>query len=997
MKKGDILHGFKIVRIREMKDMGGIAIEAVHMKSGAKLLHLSNNDEEKLFSAIFKTPAIDNTGRTHILEHMALGGSKRFAVKDPFFAMFYKNSMNTFMNAFTGRDVTFYPFTTTNKRDFFNLAEVYLDLVFFPTLSKESFMQEAWHHALKDPKNINSDLVMGGIVFNEMKGAMSDRGRLILQKSTEFLFPNNTYGFNSGGDPKYIPTLTHKELIASHRQYYHPANCQFLFYGDVPTEELFEFLDKEYLSKFKRIKINISIAEQPRWEEPKYVEAPFPISESEPLEGQTVVTMHFLTNPTSDVLTTLAMDLIADYLLGSDAAPLKKVLLESGLGTGLTQFFGYGKDQRDTVFFVGLNGTEKEHKDKIVDLIVSTCMKIARKGFEKEKIDLALHQLEVEYKTIEGEGYPYPVSLLFRIRSWVHGVDPVFALEINKHIDKLKHSIKEKEGFLENILTKMIINNPHHVVGCWFPDKDLADCDDGDFQKIMQETKAGMTKKDLFKINETAEMLKKKAGEPDSPEALATLPRLPLGDIPTKPLYLKTTEDSGVAGATLLHTEMLSNGMNYIDVAFPIPEIIEDDQLTLLLPFFVEAVCGMGANDQSYEVLAHRELSATGGISGRIHAAGTVEDTFCTKSFLVFSSSALDRNFKAMLEVFTDRVLKADFDDKGRLKNILKQEINWQENSFIESANSFAARFAAQHFSRNTRIKEMVGGITQLRFLKKIALDFDSLYPVLLKQFEIFRSCFLSEKNGLLASFVGSGDNLVIFRDYLNNLNNHKTKKDIYFASLFPNLGVIQKCGKSTGVGIATATQANYNACSMPVFELNEKKTAALFVLSHMLSGDFMFPNIRLKGNAYGARAMFDSLNKVFGLTSYRDPHIIATYKVFDRAFDYVKNEMDLSVDTLERFLVSALGSANMPVRPANASWAALFRHLTGQTQEYRDRFWLNCLSVTEGDIGELMPLLEKAYKKACVCTVSGEDRLKEVKKEFNSELGIDLEIISLT
>lgn len=963
LKAGEAFCGFEVEKVTPVPSIRAVAYQMRHKKSGARVLHLHADDSENLFAIAFKTPPLSDDGRPHILEHSVLGGSKSYPVKDPFVEL-VKSSLATFINAITYSDRTVYPVSTMNRRDFFNLARVYCDCVFFPILGRDCFMREGHHLAFSKPGDISSDLIVQGIVYNEMKGAFSGLDGIMSRAIDRSIFPDNAYGLESGGIPEAIQKLTYEEFQDFYAKYYHPSNSLILIYGDIPTRKHLEFLDGEFLSKFECLEINTEIAVQPRWNEPRYQTIPYPIGENEDAAKKAAVVLTFFANDTVNAVQTLAMLILEEYLLGNAAAPLKKALIDSKLGQDLTPS-GYAMWQRDAYFTVGLRGTEAEHAQKIVELTMATCRNLVEGGFDKDKLNSAVFSLRLQLSEI---GSNYPVSLMQRVYlSWPYGHDPLYYLDIDRYLTDLVERINSETGFLESILEEMIVKNNHYSVLTFVPDKGYMRRQENEFAAKMEEIKAGMSIGELERVAEEAAALEASQSAPNSPEALATLPKLSLSDIHSKPHELNTVREN-VAGRPFLFTDVYSNSINYLDIAFDLQGIDED--LIDYLSLYTSVLRKMGAGDDDYVKMAEREAAATGGIETNLSFEGNVKDPFCVQPFLVVGANSFHEKIGDMMRVLFDRIAKCDLTDMDRMKDVILQKQAAHESDLLHSGHQYALRYANRNSSCNLALVERVDGISQTRFLKELVVRFEARQGELVSKLARIKHFILS-KDRLVASFVGAETQCLTARaglsDFISGLRNEKVV-DKQFAFV-PD--------EDRQTAIVVPAGVAFVASAFPIKNARPEDMAALSLIGRILQYGYLWEQIRVVGSAYGARASYGKTNGAFGFTSYRDPHIKRTLEIYDKAFDYILREMDLNPGALEQLIIGAFGGIDAPIRPRKAVGLALGHYLSKSDKQFRRNFRQNLLSLNGDNIRRVVAeILKPAYAQTSVCVLAGKEKI---------------------
>lgn len=964
----DKLHGFTITAVTELPQIRSTAVQCRHDKSGAQLIHLLADDKENLFSIAFRTPPPDSTGLPHILEHTVLCGSEKYPVKDPFVELL-KTSLATFLNAMTYPDKTVYPVASMNRNDFFNLMGVYCDATLKPLITEKHFKQEGHHFEFSEAGNPESELTIKGIVYNEMKGAYSDLDGIISREIMCSLCPDNAYGFDSGGNPEVIPELTYEKFVEFHKTYYHPANSFIFLYGDIPTEEHLAFLDREYLGSYEQISISTGIDKQPRWSEPQKETVSYPVGSDDTIAGKTAVTLTWLTNDLTDVISSLSMEVLDFYLLGNAASPLRKALIDSKLGEELTDS-GYCGFQRDTFFTAGLKGTEPGKADEIEKLIIDTCRRCVDDGLDADKLASAFHRLELHAREIQSA---YPLRLMDRVyNTWIYDADPLYLLSLSTHLESLRKQYESTPQFFEKQLRELVIDNPHYIRHLFKPDPEYVARSNERFAENMKQKKATMSAEQLAVISKEAEELEAMQSAPNTPEALATLPRLQMSDISPDPMELDTTV-SEVAGAPLLNTRVFSDGISYLQLSFDLGGI--DEELIDYLPLYADVMTRLGAGDDDYVKMAEREAEVTGGIGSGVGASGHAIDTDTMRLAFSLSTKALDRNVTPMLALLTDRITSSDLTELDRLKDVILQKRIHFRSSIIPAGNRYASLYAQKGLSRVGSLSERMSGITYLRMLEDVADNFEARQDELVARLTRVKD-FVLGRGRVAASFVGSDAALAItedwYKEFLGSLRDESPQR------------LSNVLGEAQGArdGIATPANVAFVAKALKGVTANHPDSPALLLLGLHLTFGYLWNEIRVKGGAYGGGAGYDPLGGIFTFSSYRDPNIAKTLKAYGGSFDYITSTMDLSEEAIEQAIIGTVKTLDRPIRPAQAVGAALSRHLNGQSVAFRKDFRDRLLSLTGEDIMRVTKeILEPAFDSAPVCAVSSKEKLEENNK----------------
>jgi len=970
LQPGDKLDGFLVKMVTPLEDLRMTAYQLEHQKSGARLMHLYANDTENLFSISFPTPPPDDTGIPHILEHSVLSGSRKYPVRDPFFEM-YKMSMATFINAMTGWDCTYYPVASNVKQDLFNLAEVYYDAVFHPLLTEQTFKREGHHFAPASKDDPLGDLTINGIVYNEMKGSFSDPESKLYRRTGRGLFPDTIYGRESGGDPKHIPDLTYTNFKRFHQTYYHPGNAYFFFYGNIPTEEYLSFLNNK-LDVFEKSDPQYGITKQPRWSKPQIMEDSYPIGKDETAAEKTYVSIIWLIGDATDVQDLTCHYILSQILLGNEAAPLKKAIIDSKLGQDLI-YSGFSTMGLETTFRVGLKGTEPDRADKFVDLVLKTLTNIADSHVEIDRIEAAFQQAAYHYLEI----LPlFPVYMMDRVLdAWIYNADPLTFLRMNKHLDDCRRRYEADPKLFNNLIHKRILENRHRLTFLLKPDRKWQAKIDVDFTQRMQQVRAKFSDDVMKKISEEADELERISGQPNSPEALAKLPQLKVKNLPTKPKHIPTTIEQLNGGVELLRNDVFSNGVNYLHLDFNLKGLPAD--LWPYLPRYTSAIRKLGAAGMNFEQVASGIASSTGGISCRpyfnTHTSGPDRSLWSLR----FKIKVLDGKIDPALALLHDLIFELNPRDKNRLHDVLVQAQARYRTKFVHRGSDTAARHAARGFSPQAYLSEIVNGLPQLSLTEVLTNKFDQLNPDIMDNIEKIRN-FLLVRRRLTASFTGSEHVYKIVRSRLSDWINEMRDEPINENSI--NFTPYKKLPRE---GLAGPIQVAHCARIFPAPHFSHPDEALLRLGARLISLEYMLNEIRFKGNAYGAWFGYNSIRSKMQLGSYSDPHVVRTLRVFDNVVDYVQ-KADWTQTDVNRAIIGSAKHAEKPIRPEEATGFALHRHLTGHSPELREERYLKILSATAEEVKRAMlEQLDSNFSRSAVCVVSNREKLEEANQQM--------------
>lgn len=974
---GQRLHGFQVVQVAQIPDIRVTAYELEHEATGAKVLHLHCDDRENLYAIGFRTPPGDSTGLPHILEHSVLAGSDRFPLKDAFNELM-KGTLQTFINAFTYPDKTIYPVASQVRADFFNLARVYTDLVLRPRLLRQTFAQEGHHLELADPGDLGSDLVISGVVYNEMKGAYASPDNLMYKAIQENLYPETAYAHDSGGNPEEIPKLTYEEFRRFHRDYYAPTNARWFLYGDIPTADHLAFLE-EMLSGFDRVPVDSSVKSQPRWSKPARVRGGYPVGKGENLQGKTTVNVAWMTAENTDDETALLLQVVSGMLVGSAAGPLRKALIDSGLGEDLSPVSGLERDLKQIAFAVGLRGADPGKADRIESLILETLDHVAASGFERDLIEGTLHQVEFQGREIKRSAYPYGILLMGRaFHAWLYGGDPLSGLNFPRLIEGIRGKWAENPGIFQDIVKTWLLDNPHRLLSVMEPDPACNEKREAARKRQLAGIKASLTVADLERIRREADHLKKFQSEADSPEALATLPRLHLKDMRRK-VETVPTEETSIGGVPALVHDIFTNGIVYLDLAFDISDVPED--LQAYLPLLGKLMANMGAAGCSYEEMAKRIALRTGGLGCTPAAGLTVGDRTPWQKMIV-RVSALHRNTEEAVQILSDMLTAGDLSHEARMRDLVAEKKNRMHAAVIPSGHLFAKRLAGAALSLPAWRDEQWHGKTQIRLLADVASRFRDGAKELQEKLErlqqtIFRS------GRLTLNLTSDSEGLSLLRDAAERLISRLPAAGAPGAGSMPDLF-------RRDAGVAIPAQVCYVARAMEAPTYAEPLAASLYVAAKQLSNGYLYKQIRVQGGAYGGMCQFDPMNGIFAFLSYRDPHLLETLEVYRGTADYLAGE-PLTGEDLEKAVIGAIGALDRPMDPAGRGYTAMIRTFAGLTDDERQRFRERVLGVTAEAVRETaVRYFKPAAASAVVAVYAPEDRLRQANEALSSPLALE-------
>ncbi len=965
---GQRLHGFIVERVDPLPVINATMIRLRHEKTGSRFMHLDRDDDNHLFSVGFKTPPDDSTGVAHILEHTVLCGSRRYPVRDPFFSML-KRSLNSFMNAMTASDWTVYPFSSMNRKDFHNLLDIYLDAAFFPLLTERDFSQEGHRLEFSELDNPASPLEYKGVVYNEMKGAMSDPSSLLGRRMDKHLFPTTTYRHNSGGEPEDIPDLTWQQLKEFHASYYHPSNAWFYTAGNLDLTEILGIVEDRVLRHFDRLELDSEVPLEKRLDAPRKVTELYPLDAGEPLEKRSMVQLGWLCCDINDSFEQLSLSLLSTLLLGNPAAPLYKALLDSGLGANLAPGSGYHDDNRTTCFTAGLQGTDPDKADAIEELILTTLAKIADEGFSRERIDGAIHRLEFSNREVTGDSYPYALLLMMKmIGPWIHGGDPKSILDFEENLDRLRAEL-DKGPFFENLIRTYLLDNPHRISLLLKPDPELGPRQEEDTRKkldAIQQRLSDAEKQQLIKRS-----LELKAAQ-EGPEDLSCLPSLELSDIPPEE-HVAKVESSALGDVRQYWFDQPTNGIGVVSLHFDLAGLSREQ--IRYLPVFGSLLTQVGAGSRNYLEMAGRIEAVTGGVSGRSALLDNPQDLTLHYPGFEVKGKALVRHAGDMVALLKDIVTAPDFTDLQRLHTVLNQLKVSLQNSVPQSGHSYAARRAAASLSAAGKLREEWSGLSQIALVKELAAKPASELADFAEFLNGIRAALFNKASVQTAVTVES-DFFAAFQEPLEALLADLPVRDVSARDLGTDF-----VPQPVSQGLAWSVPVNYVARVFRAVPYTHPDSAALTVLSKLMRAEFLHREIREKGGAYGGLASYNNESGMFSMLSYRDPQLVRTLNVYNDAIDWIIAG-GFSRESVTEAIIAVFSDLDKPLSPAGMGAHEFANCRQGMTHEMRNRMRKQLLSVTGEDLQRVAEqYLHKG--KSAIAVLAGEGALQKANAEL--------------
>ena len=952
---------YEILDEHRVEDVQSDGFILRHKKSGARIAILSNNDDNKVFYIGFRTPPEDETGVPHIIEHTTLCGSKKFPVKDPFIEL-AKGSLNTFLNAMTYPDKTVYPVASCNDQDFKNLMDVYLDAVFNPNITKyeEIFKQEGWHYELTGK---DDELKINGVVYNEMKGAYSSPDEVLSSQIYRSLFPDNTYSKDSGGNPEYIPKLTYEAYLDFYHKYYHPSNSYIYLYGDMDVVERLEWLDKEYLSLYDYKKVNSEINKQPAFDEIKNVEAQYSITMDDSQENKTYLSYNRVVGDTLDEMLYQAFDVLDYALVSSPGAPVKQTLIDAGIGDDV--YGSYDAGILQPVFSFVAKNANASQADEFENIIENTLKEVVKTGINKEALLAGINSSEFKFR--EADFGQFPKGLLFGLNcldSWLFDdMKPFIHLECLGTFAKLRKAVDT--DYFEKLIQEYLLDNTHGSSVTVKPKRGLGNEREEALAKELSDYKASLSDEEIKKLIEDTEHLKKYQEEPSSDEDLRKLPMLTRADMKKNAMAFSNIEDELLDVKVVRH-DIESNGIDYISFLFDAGDFAQSE--LGYLGFFTNALGLVSTEKYSYTDLANATNIYTGGISTGTASHPDIKDRNNFVFKFEVKLKVLEKNLDKALELMEQMLLSSDFTDTKRLGELVAQIKARLQANLSSSGHLVAAMRSMSSFSRYALYQDELKGIAFYRSICHIEKELsESPKSVSDKLAAIAKKLFA--RNRMLISFTGNNE----------AYGNAKPSLEKVIAG-FDKMSAI---GNQAEVHFNTAKEAFIDASQIQyVAKTGDficegyEYTGALRLLRIILSYDYLWINVRVKGGAYGCMNTFLRSGESY-FVSYRDPNLSDTLDVYDRIPEYIKSFSPDERD-MTKYIIGTFSALDTPMNPEAKGSRSLSAYLEGITYEQIQKERNEILNAQPEDIRRLADLVEAVLKKDSICVIGNENMIKE-------------------
>lgn len=958
-------HGFKLVEENKIDELQSIARIFQHEKSGARLLHLENDDDNKVFSIGFRTPPTNSTGVPHIIEHCVLAGSKKYTTKEPFMDM-VKGSLQTFINAMTFSDKTIYPVASRNDKDFYNLMDVYLDAVFYPKIYEkpEIFMQEGWHHEIF---NKEDKITYKGVVYNEMKGAYSSPEEILEATIAKSLYPETCYQFSSGGDPDVIPELSYEEFLDFHRKLYHPSNSYIYLYGNGDIDKHLSHINESYLANFEKTNIDSHIEKQKPFTQRQEAKDYYPIGIDDNHENKTYLSLNFVLEDIIELESYLMNNIMEQILIESSAAPLKKALVDAGIGEDI---FAMNVGGVQPGFGIVAKNTSIDKKEEFEKLIFDTLNKLVDNGLDKKLIEACINK--VEYNLREASKFPTKgiIYYISSMNSWLYDASPISHLKYGDTLKKLRDNINT--GYFEKYIKDNFINNSHSSLVIIEPKKGLGEEKEKALEEKLVEYKKSLSDEEIDALVLENNKLKEMQLSDDTEEAKATIPKLSISDVSPK-VEAIPQEEIKEDDITILFHNIFTSKIAYLDLYFDTSMIKEKD-----IPYInlLGGLLGnMDTKEKSYLELSNDIYVNTGGID--FDSVAIVKDGESEKFSprFVVKGKAIGENIPKLIELITELIKDTKIEDEKRIKELLQKIKSRIEMNIFQRGNAVAASRVGSYFSAPWKYNEKLKGLDFFWFISDAIENFDNKKEEIISNLNaVYNAIF--NKNNLIISFTGDEEDLSIVKDNLGIVTN-KLNKGVFTSQEY------SFTEERLNEGVLSSANVQYVAKGYNFTKLGYTYNGSMRVLATILNGDYLHNRVRAQGGAYGVGISFEK-NGHLTTFSYRDPNLKETISVYDNMQEYV-SDLNLDESELTQYIIGTISRLEPAMTPHVKGQLETTRYISNAKKEDIQKTRDEVLSTNLENIKSLAPLLADAMKENYLCVLGNENKIKESKEIFNN------------
>lgn len=968
MKEQTVYSGFKVERIETVQEVNGTAYLMKHEKSGARLLYIDADDTNKVFSIAFRTPPKDSTGVAHIMEHSVLCGSRKFPLKEPFVEL-VKGSLNTFLNAMTYPDKTMYPVASKNDKDFHNLMDVYLDAVFYPRVAtdKEIVMQEGWHNELD---NADDELTYKGVVYNEMKGVYSSPDSVLENHMMTELFPDTTYGVDSGGNPDNIPDLTYDAFQEFYKKYYHPSNSYIFLYGKMDIEEQLKFINDEYLQNFDAITVDSEITMQQPFAEGKVASYPYSIGSDENEAGKT---MHALTYvmPEMTVADNLGFDILTHALLTSPAAPLKEMLVKAGVGSDIS---GYFLDSvRQPIWNISVTGSEMKEQGRLQELVETELARLVKEGIDPTLLEASLNITEFSLREADFGGRPIGLAYGIRVMDqWNYDKDPIEALRYEGALKQLREGLTN--GYFEKLIDRAILKNSHKALVSIYPEKGLQEKKEAAEREKLNALKATLSKAEIDEIVAQTKALKARQAAPDTEEALATIPLLELSDLSPKVERVERI-DSKLGDATLHFVPTKAKGINYTAFYFRLDCLTEEELFYAnLLSEFISRV---DTAKRGYDEIAKDINLNLGGFSSALSDYTKYNERDAFTPLFIVRAKALHAKLADLVRIVSELIIDSTYTNVARLTELIKEtKAIWDTEAFRRGHTIVSNRVMAQ-VSEVGKFRDL-NGLGYFEQLAELANDEAALKALPAKLAAVAAKLF--RPSNVDINFVGEGQEFEVFETLLGDVLPQWTNEAVPADQLKITKQYVNE-------GIVTSGKVQYVAQGGNFRDHGFKPSGAMKVLETVLRYDYLWTRIRVQGGAYGAFVNFYN-NGNFVLCSYRDPNLTETLKVYEELSQYLQ-KLAISDREMRKYIIGTMSGLDVTLTPSLRGPRAMSEYFGEATPEDAERLREQVIACKQQDLTALAEVVASVMKDSHISVMGNEQKIKKAGDIFTDVISL--------
>jgi len=962
-------NNFELIKEETIPELNSHAKLYRHKGTGAQLLSMLNNDENKAFGISFRTPPTDSTGVPHIMEHSVLCGSRKYPLKEPFIEL-AKGSLNTYLNASTYPDKTCYPVASQNLQDFYNLVDVYLDAVFYPLITSETLKQEGWHYELMQK---DEPIKYKGVVFNEMKGAYSSPEAVMYRHIGQLLLPDTIYGVDSGGDPKAIPDLTYEQFRNFYDSYYHPSNAFLYFYGDDDPEKRLQIADN-YLKDYAHREPDSGVTLQPPFEQPREVIMSYAASDEDAAATKSMITINWLLPENNNPTLALALSIMSHAVFRTPASPLRKILMDSGLGEDVMGG-GLSAYMRQMTFSAGMKGVKRADVTKVSDLIMQTLRQIVAEGLEADMVEAAMNTVEFRMREYNTGGFPKGLSIMFdALSTWIHGHDPLQQISFERPLAAIKASLAENPRYFESLVEQYLLQNNHRLTLITEPDAALKNREEAAEIAKLAEIKAAMSEEELERIIEETYHLRESQDAPDDPEVLALVPSLKLSDIDrqSKILPIAVTEHDG---AKILYHDLFTSGILYLEVGFNLRVIPAD-----LLPYmslFSDALLQLGTEKESFVKLLQRIGRKTGGLRA-FPSVSSQRHSPESSAWLFLRGKCTVPQTDDLLAIMQDILLTVKLDNQERFKQLVLEDKASRESSVVPGGHGFVSRRLQAHFSEAAWVNEQMGGVDYIFFLRQLAQEVEQNWAGVLAKLETIRQLLIN-RNAMICNVTLDETNWQLVRPKIEQFMAALPTQPYNFATWTPQPGI-----PFEGL-TAAASQVNYVGKAANLYDLGYQFHGSMSVITNYVRTTYLWEKIRVQGGAYGAFCNFDRNTGVFSFGSYRDPNLLETLANYDLASEFLRH-LNLNEDQLTKSIIGVIGDIDTYQLADAKGYTSMMRYLHGTTDEERQQYRAEVLATKSYHFQAFAEILAQFNQQGIVTVLGSPEAINQANAARGGE-----------